>query len=467
MSSNFDPTRPLFKYTKREFADLMMRQGKFRIGTLHDFRRVEKHGVAISDPYEGISNVIEHVEHADSRDIQKNPFVASFFGGSSDAQIEIHDCTFIWAEDSPDYFVYCTTRTPTAEGLQEFGNNACVRIEDPLEFARLLTEKMQQKGLATRGFIGACAYGDRSRPWHEAVQLPSAFVKDAEFEYQAEVRFVWEPTSRPLPSHVEVECPAAATLLSLHEILGADQPARAQSRHALQFDNEELLRRTYALVDEVLYLLEELRSMESVDTPSPLRHPFGYDPEQMREFFRAAHEEQSRHFREVHEAQTRELNRRLGAGLLREMSQVVKDYANRGLRDRRIESAIGARPNLAAMKDVPSPFQRLAEMLEIQLAREAGRQFTFEREPSYRFWQGRTCHLSPNNISHLILRGQAERLHIQPAPDPGPYGSERRHKSYVLALEVQVRKALAALVRAGGAAPSEVIDFLSKWEENR
>jgi hypothetical protein len=368
MSDDFDPKSPLFKYTRREYADTMIREGKFRIGTLHDFRRVEEYGGAIGDIYEGRAEIVEHIEYAEWPEIQKHPLAGPAISAPPDAKIPIKDTIFTHPNDSPDLYVYCMTKTPTAEGLQEFGNNACVRIDDPLEFGRILTEELTRLGLVNDGMIAPCVYGDRHRRWEDAMRLPTAFVKSAEFDYQTEVRIVWEPASPPLSGYVDILCPAAAKLLSIFEIPDAERKVSTPSRHALRFNDEELLRQTFALTYWIVGLIEELESRERMDGITS----------------RAEHDQMSQRRRAARD----ELKRLLESGMRREITGLVREYANRGLRDRRIERALVGQQDLVLMTQIASCLQRLGELFEIHLARKSGRPLRLEQVSSYRFWWG-------------------------------------------------------------------------------
>jgi len=131
-------------------------------------------------------------------------------------------------------------------------------------------------------------------------------------------------------------------------------------------------------------------------------------------------------FEDVHA----ELNRRLNSGLRRGIADLVREYANRGLRDRRIERALIGPQAPYGMTDFPSTLQRLGELLEIQLAKN-DRPLRLERESRYRVWRSsRTQPFIPFGrsfqevIERLILRARAEERKIPPKADNETLGSE-------------------------------------------
>ena len=108
----------------------------------------------------------------------------------------------------------------------------------------------------------------------------------------------------------------------------------------------------------------------------------------------------------------------------------MREYANRGLRDRRIELALIGPQTPYGMTDFPSTLQRLGELLEIQLAKN-DRPLRLERESRYRVWRSsRTQPFIPFGrsfqevIERLILRARAEERKIPPKADNETLGSE-------------------------------------------
>lgn len=399
----------------------MLLHGKLRVGTLHNFRRVEEYGGAVGDIYEGTSTIQEHIDYAEWPQIEQHPMAGPLFKVSSrvhQPNVTMTNVTFAQSKNAPNYYVYCMTREPSVKGMREFGNDACVRIGDPRAFARTLTRELERRGLADQFQLGACVYGDRDRSFANAQCVPPLFLKSYEFEYQVESRIVWKPTSRPLPEpYVDLECPNIREFLTMHELSDVRLLISVPSRHTLELSDEKLFRGTYEFVDNAIEPLERFRS---------------------------------------------ELRPALIVDLLNQARSLIREYANPGLRDPRLESAV-KRPDVGFnYVQIPASIQRLAEYLEIRLAKKIGRPLTLEQRKSYRFWyEGPSARgVNEDLVRSLILQAYDAELTVTPAPAP-PEPSPGRADWYVLNLGPEATQALSWLVKAGAAPPSEIVDRLT------
>jgi hypothetical protein len=202
----------LYKYTTREYAEAMLQRGVFRIGTIYEFRHVEEHGTEIGDDAEGTKQLFDDAKYSTwenaspiARQIIKGPHNFAF-----------HDVTFELTIDSPDMFVYCLTESPSQQALSDFGADTCIEIFDIRRFVRALTGHLHRRQLvANKEGVRHCIYGERRRDWRTDDDVYPALLKDSRYEYQREVRVIWQPTNPPI-TPIVIEClPAAKYIRSL------------------------------------------------------------------------------------------------------------------------------------------------------------------------------------------------------------------------------------------------------------
>jgi hypothetical protein len=202
----------VFKYTRRAYAEDMVARGRFRIGTLHEYRRVEAHGSEIGDVGEGTKQVVDAAT-GHWRDVTRRPNLAQrFIAAPPDADIRFENVGFQENYDVPDCFLYCVTARFAKGAMQAFEADTCVEIIRPGTFFAALDAALRARHPITRYLIGVCQYGDRTR--HVTVDggLHPAFLKPHRYAYQHEIRALWEPQQHPIEAVFVESLPAAACL---------------------------------------------------------------------------------------------------------------------------------------------------------------------------------------------------------------------------------------------------------------
>src|SRR6187431_2613654 len=97
------PRRVLYKYLRKEHAHLLMNRGKFRIGTLLDYRKTAEHGNAIGDSTEGRTSLYQDVDHVTWTSDTQSDFSKSIVTVAPGAVSEFENCTFEQFTESPDF----------------------------------------------------------------------------------------------------------------------------------------------------------------------------------------------------------------------------------------------------------------------------------------------------------------------------------------------------------------------------
>jgi hypothetical protein len=198
----------MYKYLKGEHADDMLERGRVRITTLYECRAWEH--AELGDPDEGkgtMRQTIENQTFTAERPIYGPLATSMAFGAGT---VSVGRISGSWEVDFPDCYLYCMTLAPDAEVMRRFGCDACVRINNPWQFIRTLSEHLRFRRLVQREVqINECRYESRDREWVEG-QPPSLLIKHLRFAHQREARAYWTPIRRPI-APLFIDSLAAAT----------------------------------------------------------------------------------------------------------------------------------------------------------------------------------------------------------------------------------------------------------------
>lgn len=203
----------LYKYLRKAHAEGLLTRGTVRIGTLYEYRDVEKHGLVVGDLEEGKrSNFLHAIDEVWTADDQPD-FAKRFIRLGPNASVNLVNTTFERSEQSPDCYIFSMTQRFDASVMREFGYDSCVEIVNPPAFFEALSECIKDKA----SFIGLfnCAYADRRQP-HTATNVPHpALLKDPKFSAQAEARAIWRPVGKEIGPEV-IACAAISRFCKPH-----------------------------------------------------------------------------------------------------------------------------------------------------------------------------------------------------------------------------------------------------------
>lgn len=182
----------MYKYTKEKYAKSLVEDGIVYISALSSFHGAPSFNLAIGDYQEGKVKFTPKGQPFDTADPNHNKSLAHQLSSSIKAEriiifskeIKIH---------TNNTFVYSVSKTIDKETAEEFGYDACIKIEPFEDFYRTLTDCLIKSGLSiTDTLTKDCLYID-SKHFTLADELPDApvFLKDKLYKYQQEVRSVW------------------------------------------------------------------------------------------------------------------------------------------------------------------------------------------------------------------------------------------------------------------------------------
>ena len=153
----------LFKYLKKEHGEQML-EGKIRIGTLGNFRLIEKHGPQVGDLNEGVFDYFELQEHDPRVDKELLPDLSSIglSFGSVEERGQLSDAHIKFKEPvrMRDYFIYSTAKDFDHELFNVFSDyDCCIEIIKPNEFFDAIIDELTP--YITKANVARCQYGEK------------------------------------------------------------------------------------------------------------------------------------------------------------------------------------------------------------------------------------------------------------------------------------------------------------------
>lgn len=191
----------------RKHADALVQRGEIRLGTLHDYRNMERHGPMIGDDDEGKKFLFDNVGMATGDTLSRtSPFAARLaaqgMGPLAQAPgVAFVACTFRERHHSPNCWLFCMSAILSARVMRSFkkGYDACVRIDYYHAFHGVVGEELARQGLVasnphwTPGEIFWCEYKERTQHYLRDDRLPAVMLKAPVYAEQQEVRFAYWP----------------------------------------------------------------------------------------------------------------------------------------------------------------------------------------------------------------------------------------------------------------------------------
>jgi hypothetical protein len=192
---------PLYKYAHRRWAEALAHRGAIHLGSLHEYRKIERYGEKIGDKDEGLKALYENVTYATEHTLSgfSRSVVGSFIyfaGGGLPRDTTIANCDFSLTVRSPNCWVYCTTEALSAGVMRrmEAGYDACVRIDDLEGFCWVIAHELWERNLIHDEVRAIrCVYRERTQPYDKDDGLAPVRLKAPRYAEQREVRFVFPP----------------------------------------------------------------------------------------------------------------------------------------------------------------------------------------------------------------------------------------------------------------------------------
>lgn len=195
--------RPFFKYLKAEYATSMLRYGRMRIGTLHDFRRVEHYDAARADIDEGVHKLdilveqsVHHRGHEPTIQYYLDQFgVEISYSTNTRVTGSIH---------SENCYIYSFSDKLNWTMANDFDADACVIIWD---IKKLIETMIASDDLDVELIeLGPVRYVEDSHDVRKLGRIAPAFIKKRQFSSQDEWRLILPPKQRSeiIPKRIEL-----------------------------------------------------------------------------------------------------------------------------------------------------------------------------------------------------------------------------------------------------------------------
>ncbi|HTN94670.1 MAG TPA: hypothetical protein VMJ33_08825, partial [Gallionella sp.] len=193
-------------------AELLLKKGKLRIGTLYEYRDIEKHGTVIGDKEEGKKSLYMDVKYGNWTHNNQPEFSKSVLKIGEGGVVHVIDSTIEVVENSPNIFIFCTTEDFDQNAMADFGYDCCVVIEKPERFFSAISHTIRHKAIFEGVF--RCQYVSRRQPHDADHGTHPAIIKDPSYKPQKEVRALWKPIKKNIEPII-IECRDAARYCSL------------------------------------------------------------------------------------------------------------------------------------------------------------------------------------------------------------------------------------------------------------
>lgn len=192
-------SRSLYKFTNKSHQDSFFGEGVLRLGTLNDFKDVEKHRSAIGDIKEGFHYISRNIDkEVKITANSKEPILSELFKIDGEGSLSFANMTVSAGRTSPNGFVFCSSILYRPEIFKRWHSenpeyDSCYEIFDPLSFYTTISEHVKNSI-----FMNA-----RQRIFYtpEHIDYESTYAKthpaftkeEVEFGWQHEYRMVWQP----------------------------------------------------------------------------------------------------------------------------------------------------------------------------------------------------------------------------------------------------------------------------------
>jgi len=193
----------LYKYLHAKFANDLVQRGRLRIGTLYEYRNIEKHGAIIGDDLEGKKIAYMDIQNETISRENQPEFTKKFFHMGNDASVNLQNITLEHLTRSPNFYIYSTTEVFDENALTDFGYDACVLIQNPKKFFIAISKKLRD--IATFRGSFKCQYQPRRVAHDQDNNIDPAIIKGSEYQNQREVRAIWVPTQK-IVEPIIIEC---------------------------------------------------------------------------------------------------------------------------------------------------------------------------------------------------------------------------------------------------------------------
>jgi hypothetical protein len=186
-----------YKFTKRCYADAMLQEHMFRLGTLYDFRRTEHYGAHIGDGQEGAFSVnSERVTFNSDYDPEFLVSAQEFSVFWARGHLTDKPDTSVLSLTIHDLLVFCASLAFDERAFADFDCDTCIHISDFNAFSQALVSSVTLP--VEKALTRPCDYVAKSS-LTPRTPIPSlAFWKPPAYAQQAEIRLAISVLTDPV-----------------------------------------------------------------------------------------------------------------------------------------------------------------------------------------------------------------------------------------------------------------------------
>ncbi len=172
--------KQLFKYMNKKHLWNFLQHGQLRIGTLNEYRNIEKHGDEIGDEKEGTKLIYQAFENQKWTSQDKVPkFLREKLIIKNGGKVSLHgkneNIEMGRSLESQNYYLFSCTTEFSKDAMQKFGYDSCLLIQNPNRFFKAMSKTIRHKA----SFVGffPCIYKNRKEKYNQTSSYHLALIK--------------------------------------------------------------------------------------------------------------------------------------------------------------------------------------------------------------------------------------------------------------------------------------------------
>ena len=200
-----------FKYLKKRHLQAFLSHGTIRLGTLFEYRDMERYGPTIGDKDEGRHYTDFHIPGGGIIELGSGTPEANYlekhsmFKNAKGLKVQFEEETVLrFVQDCLDAYIFCATQEYNPDVMREFGYDSCIEIIHIEKFFDAISRRVRHKAEFIGG--GPIQYGSRRTKYTEPHKRHPAMLKDEEYRNQKEFRALWKPL-KPTVSPIVIDVP--------------------------------------------------------------------------------------------------------------------------------------------------------------------------------------------------------------------------------------------------------------------
>ncbi len=212
-----DEVKVIYKYMNSKYVKDFLEKGSLQIGTIEYYKTFDH--AEIGDPLEGMKSGKTVVEEGTFRDGAPLPGALGELLGANLALgggIEFHNVSAIVDTTLANAYAFCATEVPNKASMIKCGYDACIKINNPLQFAKIIGMKLHKQRLINPNFVAMlCKYEGKVSDYYAKDDY---WLKPEHLKHQAEYRIVYNPIPGKEIKEIVIECRELTPLLELYSL---------------------------------------------------------------------------------------------------------------------------------------------------------------------------------------------------------------------------------------------------------